>query len=357
LLSTLGWNTYFASQAQELSCDLTHFGRVAAEHNALYQLYTESGDDIWAAVSGKWRHGARNRSDFPAVGDFVAYTVNPGDERATMQALLPRQSCFSRKVAGAAVEEQIIAANVDFVCLVMALNRDFNPRRMERYLTAIYDSGAQPVIVLSKADLCEDPAAYVAQTQKIASGAEVIAVSALTDTGLTPLRALFLKGGQVRTAVFTGASGAGKSTLMNALLGDSAMRVQGVRADDDRGRHTTTHRQLLRLPSGGLLIDTPGMRELQLWGTDEGLSEAFDDIAQLSGQCRYRDCSHDQEPGCAVQSALESGALARARFANYAKMQRELAHVARKEDVQAQLAERKKWKSRTVEARKRGNRP
>lgn len=356
LLASLGWNDYFTARAQELSLRDVRFGRVATTYNQGYRLYCDEGE-VFARISGAWRHSVRERGNLPAVGDFVAYTHRQGDDHAILHALVPRRTCFSRKAAGFVIEEQIIAANIDYVFLVMALNQDFSPRRLERYLTAIWESGARPVVILSKADLCEHPEKAVRETQAVAPGAEVIALSALQAETLEPLRLLFTTGGQVRTGVFTGSSGAGKSTLVNALLARAAMRVQDVRTSDDRGRHTTTHRELLLLPSGGLIIDTPGMRELQLWGSSDGLTEAFADIVQLTESCRYRDCLHDSEPGCAVQAALQAGTLSRERYMNYRKLERELAHVARQDDTRAQLAERKRWKTLTMQARRKGNRP
>lgn len=332
------------------------YGRVATEYQQLYRLYTEDGE-MWGSLSGKWRNAATERADLPAVGDFVAFTRAQGDERAILHGLVPRRSCFSRKAAGGGMQEQIIAANVDFVCLVMAQNRDFNLRRLERYLTAIWESGAHPVIILSKTDLCDEPNVYLREAQTAAQGAEIIAVSAVLGVGLDPLRALLRDGPYARTAVFTGASGAGKSTLINALLDSPTMKVQAVRADDDRGRHTTTHRELLFLPGGGLIIDTPGMRELGLWGTGDGLEGSFSDITELATSCRYRDCRHEKEPGCAVQGALQSGTLTLERFTHYGKLQRELAYLSRQDDVRAQIAAQKKWKALTVEARRKGKRP
>jgi len=325
-------------------------GRVSQEHRQSYIVLTEQAEHF-AQVSGKLRHAAMGRGDYPAVGDWVLITV-PSEDQAIIQQVLQRRSKFSRKVAGITTEEQVIAANVDTVFIVCGLNRDFNVRRIERYLTLAWDSGARPAVILSKSDLCLDIDAMVSSVEAVAPGVPIHAVSCLTGSGLHELSA-YLGDGQ--TVAFLGSSGAGKSTLINRLLGQDLMRVGEIRADDDRGRHTTTHRQLLVTASNGLMIDTPGMRELQLWGSDDGLQNTFEDIYEVATRCRFTDCTHTREPGCAVQEALRCGELARDRYESYLKLGRELSFLARKENVQAALAEKQRVKAFKQQAKQRQN--
>lgn len=234
-----------------------------------------------------------------------------------------------------------VATNVDYVLLVMSLNADFNIRRLERYLIAAWDSGATPIIVLTKADLCEDVTDFIIEVESVAFGVDIITVSSLTGQGLEQLNSLFTEG---KTAALLGSSGAGKSTLTNALLNTEQMKVSDIREDDAKGRHTTTHRELVVLPSGACLIDTPGMRELQLWDQGDSLNASFSDIEQLTENCRFRDCQHKNEPGCAVIQAVNIGELNASRLASYFKLKRELAYIEKKTNLDAQLAEKRKWK-------------
>ena len=330
-LQRLGWSPFFAEPFQEHEAAGLVPGRVAVQERGSYLVYAEEGER-WAEVTGRLRNDARTPADFPAVGDWVAL-----DER--IHAVLPRRTTFSRKVAWVEAEEQVLAANVDVVFLVMALTeRDFNLRRLERYLTTAWESGAEPVVVLSKADLCDEVPLRVAETEAVAFGVPVHVTSAIAGEGLDPLRTHFAGD---RTAALLGSSGVGKSTLINAFLGADLIRTNEIRSDG-RGRHTTRHRELVPLPDGGLLLDTPGMRELQLWSADSGLDEAFTDVAELAARCRFNDCSHDGEPGCAVRAAVADGSLDRDRLASYEKLQRELHRLEVRIDKRLQSEERKK---------------
>ncbi|MBS4177987.1 ribosome small subunit-dependent GTPase A [Lederbergia citrea] len=348
-LQTLGWNQFFETEFLTYKEEGYTVGRVALEHKRLYRVFTEDSE-VLAEVSGKFRFNSLGRGDYPAVGDWVVMTVRPEEGKATIHAILPRKSKFSRKVAGVTTEEQIVAANVDHVFIVAALNADFNVRRIERYMLTAWESGANPVIVLSKADLCDDVDEKVRKTETVAIGVPIHVVSAEQNIGLEGLSAYLEKG---RTIALLGSSGVGKSTLVNAFTGKESLKTGGIREGDDRGRHTTTHRELIVLDQGGILIDTPGMRELQLWEADTGLGQGFADIEVLGEQCKFRDCQHNGEPGCAVGQAITDGELDLERFKSYLKLQKELAYLDRKEDKQLAIAEKEKWKKITVGQKKR----
>ncbi len=339
-LNALGWHPFFSRPFDALDDDTLTPARVARQDRERYVVLAEEGAFL-AQVSGKMRGAAGTRADFPAVGDWVAVRARPDEGAATIHALLPRRSSFSRKVAGETTEEQIVAANVDTAFLVSGLDGDFNLRRIERYVTLAWNSGALPVIVLNKADLCDDPLARLDEVAAVAMGVDIHLVSAATGAGLDALQAYLRPG---TTVAFLGSSGVGKSTLVNHLLGDERMQTGAVREDDSRGRHVTTHRELLTVPGGGLVIDTPGMRELQLWGDEDSLQGAFADVEALAVRCRFRDCSHDAEPGCAVGDALEAGTLEPARFHSYLKLKRELAYLARRQREAGAYEERKEKK-------------
>jgi ribosome biogenesis GTPase len=325
--------------------------RVVKEHRGLYTLYAEIGG-LSGEVTGKLRHAAGSKDLFPAVGDWVTVQVHAEGNGAAIHGVLPRKSAFARKVAGAHTEAQIVAANVDTAFLVSGLDGDFSVRRIERYLALAWESGASPVIVLNKTDLCGDVDARVSQVEPIAFGVPILTMSATENQGTGSLRGHLEAG---RTAAFMGSSGVGKSTLINSLLGTARQRVQDVREGDSRGRHTTSQRELILLPEGGLVIDTPGMRELQLWLDEEGLTRSFDDVECLARRCRFRDCAHATEPGCAVRTALQDGSLDSGRYAGYVKLKKELQHLERRKDQRARLAEKAKWKRITKEHRRRNS--
>jgi len=348
-LPRLGWTSALAEAFTEYAGDGLIPGRVALEHTHIYRVLTERGD-LLARVSGRLRHRASGRADFPAVGDWVAIQVpeHSGDSR--IEALLPRRSRFSRRAAGDPTEEQVVAANIDTVFLVAGLDGDFNPRRIERYLVVASDSGAAPVVVLNKADVVDDPE-RLAEIVRASVGEVPVHVISTHVPGAVDVLRQYLGFG--RTGALLGSSGVGKSTIVNRLIGHDLLRTEEVRESDSRGRHTSTARQLIVLPDSGLLIDTPGMRELQLWETSDGTRDTFGDIEALAAACRFRDCRHRQEPGCAVQRAVADGDLAGGRLESYHKLQNEQAYQARQVDQRAQIEERRRWKVLTKAAQKR----
>lgn len=344
LITKYGWNENWQQQTGPVGVP----GRVVLEHKNLYRVVTDGGEWL-SSLSGKFKH-EHSHADFPSVGDWVMAEQMPGEEKGIIHQVLPRTSRFSRKAAGETSDIQMIAVNVDYAFLVMSLNHDFNVRRLERYLLASWDSGANPVIVLTKKDQCPDIAPYLSEVKSVAFGVPVHAVSSFTGEGIDKLQDLLAEG---KTGALLGSSGVGKSSLINALAGTELMTVQEIREDDSKGRHTTTHRELVLLPTGGLLIDTPGMREFQLGDYSEGVESGFTDVETLADSCRFRDCRHGNEPGCAVQEALASGVLDNERYRSYLKLKKELAHIERKADAAAQKAERAKWKQVTKDSRKR----
>ncbi len=315
-------------------------GRIAASIRDEYRVLTPEGE-LHAEPCGALLYGASSRAELPAVGDWVAIRV-VGDGEAIVHQVLPRRTKFSRRAAGGREEEQVIAANIDTALIVCGLDGDFNVRRIERYLTLVNESGADPVIVLSKSDMCAKVNDRIREAESVARAAPVVATSSFSEHGVTALEP-YLEGG--KTLVLLGSSGAGKSTLLNRLLGEERQRTAAVRESDSRGRHTTTNRELIPLAGGAVLIDTPGMRELQLWANEDSLNETFDDIAELAAQCRFRDCAHSGEDGCAVLRALQTGELDESRMASYRKLKREIRHHEMLADKPAAIAEKQKWKA------------
>lgn len=341
-LELLGWSNFFASSFEPYRHQEFSVARVAIQRKNTYVLYSEHGE-LTAEITGKLRHSAQNSEDYPAVGDWVVIRVGVS-ESATIHEILPRKSKFSRKTVGAKTEEQIVATNIDTVFLVSGLDGDYNLRRIERYLTLAWSSGANPVIILNKIDLCENLAQRLLEVESLALGVPIITISAANNQGLDDLKS-YLKPGQ--TVALLGSSGVGKSTITNQLIGFAIASVQPVRSGDDRGKHTTTHRELITLPTGGLIIDTPGMREIQMWSSNQGLQSTFADIKTLATQCRFRNCQHINEPGCAVQQALLNSQLDYSRFESYQKLQKENNYTARKQDQKEYLAQKDKWKKIT----------
>ena len=341
MLKSYGWSDALQDDFAPYSAEGLVPGRIVVQQRGGYRVITEAGE-VEARATGPLMKAASDIAR-PTAGDWVALEARPGETTALVRHVLPRATAFIRKASGPRAGAQVVAANVDVALLVASLNANLNPRRLERYLATTHESGARPVIVLTKADLAEFLDEDVAEIEAIALGAPVLALSAKTGQGLAALDD-HLRPGQ--TAVLLGSSGAGKSTLLNVLAGEERMATREVRATDDRGRHTTTHRELVLLPSGALILDTPGMRELGLWDADEGVSATFADIEVLAAQCKFRDCGHGDEPGCAVQAAIDAGELDPSRLYNYEKLQAELAHDRRRQDPVAALEHKKVWISR-----------
>lgn len=313
-------------------------GRVVAQFQHLYRCQTATGEFL-CEVAGRFRHRALSPGAFPTIGDWVALKPRPDEGRGTIHGVVPRKSQFVRKAAGEVTLEQVVAANVDTVFLMMGLDGDFNPRRLERYLALAHRSNARPVVVLNKLDLCADPPARIWEATSLAGSAPVIAVSSRWGGGFEQVDAYLHPR---ETVAVIGSSGVGKSTLINRLLGEDRIRTQEVRSGDQRGRHTTTHRELIRLEDGVLVIDTPGMREIQLWESEETLDDAFDDVATLAEGCRFRDCAHGQEPGCALRAAIAEGRLLPERLASFQKLQREAADSESLKDSRLRALEKKR---------------
>jgi ribosome biogenesis GTPase / thiamine phosphate phosphatase len=340
-LETLGWNQDLdrAFQAWADKSDVRP-GRVLIEFNYICRVWCE-GREIEAVRSGRLTHRATSRGELPAVGDWVVVRKRPDESRGAIVAVLPRRSWFSRRMAGQVTDEQVVAANVDVVFIVMALDDDFSPRRLERYLLLARESGASPVILLTKPDVCADVPARVAVIAALAGDVPVHVVSPKLDQGLERV-AEYVPAG--KTGALLGSSGVGKSTIINRLVGREVQKTRDIRESDSKGRHTTTHRQLVFLPNGGFLIDTPGMRELQLWDVSEAVKETFDDIEALALECRFSDCHHRDEPRCAVKAAVEEGRLSASRLQSYLKLQDELGHLARQQDQRAQIEQKRRGK-------------
>jgi ribosome biogenesis GTPase len=349
-LAELGWNDHFAQAFAPYAAEGCVPGRVTLELKGYCEVTGEDGARL-GECSGKFIHAAKAPADYPAIGDWVAVTPQPGDpNRVAIQAVLPRRTRFSRRAAGEEVLEQVVAANVDTVFLVSSLDGNHHLHRLERYLAAAYASGAQPVVVLNKVDLAEEPDALKAEIAAVAPQLPVVVISAKTRRGLKAL-APWLQPGQ--TIALLGSSGVGKSTLINRLLGDQVQVTQEVREADNKGRHTTTQRELLISPDGVIIIDTPGMREIQPWEAQPSVAAAFEDVAGTAARCKFRDCTHTVEPGCAVLAALADGSLEPARWESYLRMLRASAHEARRVDRPAAQQHKAQMKKLTKQLRRR----
>ena len=351
-LAELGWDDALAARFEpwQDKPDVQP-GRVAIEFNHNYRVYVDGGE-VEAVAAGRLKHQAADRAELPAVGDWVAVRKRPDEDRGSIQAVLPRRSWFSRRAAGNVTGEQVVAANVDVVFIVMGLDADFNVRRLERYLLLARESGATPVILLTKPDVSAGVPAQAAAVAALAGDTPVHVLSPKFNEGIDQVRQYL---GTGRTGALLGSSGVGKSTIINRLVGVDLRRTREVRESDSRGRHTTTHRELVKLPEGGLIVDTPGMRELQLWDVQEAVRETFEDIERLADGCHFTDCRHREEPRCAVKAAVAEGRLAATRLESYLKLQDELAHLAAQQDERARLEEKRQSKvgSKALRARLR----
>jgi ribosome biogenesis GTPase / thiamine phosphate phosphatase len=354
-LEDFGWSPFFQDHFRKLGLPDSIPARVISEFKNSFQVYSEHGV-LTAEIAGKMRYRDEAENSYPAVGDWVVIKPLVEEKKGIIQAVLPSKSKFSRKVAGERTKEQVVSANVDTVFIVSGLDggRNFNVRRIERYLTLAWSSGATPVIVLNKADLCPNIAECILRVEEIAPGISIHPVSAKERTGLDELRSYLTKGS---TVAFLGSSGVGKSALINALLGKEKQETGEVSQDNLMGRHTTTRRELVLLPSGGIMIDTPGMREIQMWAGEESLQGAFKDIEMLAKECRFSDCSHNAESGCAVSAAIERGDFDPARLESYHKLQKELEYLAFREEGSARLYEKLRYKKIAKWVKELKNRP
>jgi ribosome biogenesis GTPase len=339
-LHALGWNAGWKAALSQLDpVGRLVAGRVAREDRGSYVVYCERRA-VRAGVSGGLRHRADARTDFPVVGDWVGLHAGGSADAARIEFILPRHSLIARKASGDSAAPQPIAANVDWLLICCGLDGDFNLRRIERYLTMAWACGVRPLVLLTKADQCDDAEARRQQVADLTPGLPVAVLSALSGQGVRELHDQ-LRGA---TATLVGSSGVGKSTLINTLLGGALLKTAAVRSHDQRGRHTTTFRQMFLLPRGGLIIDTPGMRELQAWAGEGDVDQSFNDIDKLAAGCRFRDCTHHGEPGCRVQAALQDGELEAGRWESYCKQLREARYLETREDPAALAAQRRKWK-------------
>ena len=329
ILNEYGWDSHFDEALNKFNDSELIPARIVADYGQSVRVIAQDGEiDVQRRIHEERAFG---------VGDFVALRYSTENYRYFIEHLLPRKTMFSRVAAGQVLKEQIVAANIDWVFIMQSLNHDFNMRRLERYLIAAWESGAMPVVVLTKSDLCDDVDAKVNEAFQVAVGANIHAVSAVNREGLDELKSYF---GFGKTVALMGSSGVGKSTLVNVMAGKEILKTQEVMRDDDRGRHTTTHRELVLLPDGGLVMDTPGMRTMGMRQADAGMESIFGDIEELAAQCRFRDCAHEREPGCAVKAALEDGTLEGERWASYKKLKKEMAHLERKKDQKLRMHDR-----------------
>ena len=354
-LESWGWSAEWQARIPAAAGSDWFPGRIVFESRGIYRVISERGEH-WGVADGALRRNLQEKTESLTVGDWILADAVPQNEHWLIRKILPRKSAFSRKTAGEVTEVQVIAANCDLVFTVCSLDggRNFNLRGLERYLTCTWESGASPVIILNKTDLCEDVESAVLQAQSIAPGVDIHCVSCVEGTGFDGLEP-YLGPGQ--TIALIGRSGVGKSSIINYLSGEEVARTNDLREQDLRGRHTTTHRELIQLPGGSVLVDTPGLRELQLWGEESALEVSFSDIETLAEGCRFSDCNHGQEPGCAVQQALADGSLEQGRFESYLDLQNELRRLKIKQDIHLRLREKRQKKAFGRQRKKFKSRP
>lgn len=344
-LSALGWNEDLEKEFADISSSY-EVGRVAIEYKGLYKIYCEN-KELLASVAGKMIYSSSGRDDYPAVGDWVIVDKNTSSgDRAVIRGILVRKSKFSRKCAGKTITEQIVAVNIDTVFICMSLNQNFNLRRLERFITMAWDSGAIPVVLLTKSDLCGNIEEKLKEAKEAAIGVDIHCISCLNETAAKIVRN-YIKPGQ--TVAFLGSSGVGKSTIINRLLGEDRLDTQEISGMGDRGRHTTTNRELILLPDGGIVIDTPGMREFHILDVEESIGTAFSDIESIARYCRFSDCTHTTEPQCAVKEAIANGSLSEKRYTNYMKLKKEAEYIERKNNIKAELSYKNSIKKRANE--------
>lgn len=337
-LQDLGFNSFFENEFSKSEDNPFLPARVISEHKEMYRLQNEKGEFL-GEVSGKLRYTAVNRDDFPVVGDWVYIQELEGENKAIIHSIFPRKTKLSRKAPGKNIEEQILCANMDIIFIVQPMDSTFNPNRIERYLTIGWESGAIPIVILTKKDLCDSPDSIQLEAESAAIGTKVHSVNSITGDGYEQVKTYLSPG---KTIVFIGQSGAGKSTLINKLSEQDLQKTQEIRDKDARGKHTTTHRELFVLATGGLLIDTPGLREIQLWGDESMLEETFSDIRELAASCKFPDCRHESEPGCSVLAALAKEEISLERLENYLKMKRELLFLESKMNESAKIVRKQK---------------
>jgi len=347
-LEELGWNKHFQRHFDEIAVDGIIAGRISKVSTSYhYRVITDKGDRD-AVISGKLKNKTQTGAELPTIGDWVLITKT--DVKNIIVKVLERKNSISRKVAGRSVQEQVVGANIDIVFIVMGLDNDFNLRRLERYLFMVISSGIEPVVLLNKKDLVTDNdlARLKKNVKEVSGNVPVHLISGLNRESLSEILDYTKKG---TTATLVGSSGAGKSTIINALMNNEVQPTGKVRSKDDKGRHVTTSRELFGIPGGGVLIDNPGIRELQLWGDPSALDDVFDDIHELSLRCRFKNCQHDKEPGCAVKEAVKDGSLTKKRYDNYQKMKKELAYLEKKRSIGSEAVKRAKWKGLTNKAK------